>query len=246
MATSGKRLAAPLPPFDQPTLAMLRTRIDPRQFLKRLPLFADLAPADMDMVAAATTELHLPRGRVIFKRGDPCNGFHTVIYGSVKLCFVSSQGDEKVVELIGPGQSFGEALMFMERDYIVQAEALADCMLLHIGKEAILSGIERDPGFARRMLAGMSRRLHGLISDVESYTLRSGSQRVVGYLLKDDPRQGGEVTLSASKKMVASRLNITPEYFSRVLHDMAGRGLVGIAGRSITILDLERLRAYEG
>ena len=80
---------------------MLRARIDPRQFLKRLPLFADLAPEQLDMVAAATTELHLPRGRVIFKRGDPCNGFHTVIYGSVKLCFVSTQGDETVVELVG-------------------------------------------------------------------------------------------------------------------------------------------------
>jgi CRP-like cAMP-binding protein len=225
---------------------MPRPRIDNRQFLKRLPLFADLAPEQLDMVAAATTELHLVRGQVIFKRGDPCNGFHTLIYGNVKLCFVSSGGDEKVVELIGPGQSFGEALMFMDRPYIVQAETLADCMLLHIEKQAILSEIERNPTFSRRMLSGMSRRLHGLISDVESYCLRSGSQRIVGYLLKDDPPRGGEVVFSASKKMVASRLNLSPEYFSRVLHDMADRGMVAIAGRCITILDIERLRAYEG
>ncbi len=225
---------------------MSRPRLESRQFLKRLPLFADLSPEQLDTVAAATTELHVPRGRTIFKRGDPCNGFHTVIYGNVKLCFVSAQGDEKVVELIGPGQSFGEALMFMDRPYIVQAETLADCMLLHIEKHAIFAEVERNPGFSRRMLAGMSRRLHGLIADVESYSLRSGSQRVVGYLLKDDPPQGGEVTFTASKKMIASRLNLSPEYFSRVLHDMADRGMIRIAGRSITILDIERLRAYEG
>jgi CRP-like cAMP-binding protein len=225
---------------------MPRPHIDPRQFLKRLPLFADLSPEQLDTVAAATTELHVPRGQVIFKRGDPCNGFHTVIYGNVKLCFISAQGDEKVIELIGAGQSFGEALMFMDRPYIVQAETVADCMLLHIGKGAIDAEIERNPSFSRRMLAGMSRRLHGLISDVEALSLRSGSQRIVGYLLKDEPEQGGEITLAVSKKMIASRLNLTPEYFSRVLHDMADRGLVNVAGRTIRILDIERLRAYEG
>ena len=225
---------------------MSRAHIDPRQFLKRLPLFADLSPEQLDTVAAATSELHVPRGQVIFERGDPCNGFHTVIYGNVKLCFVSAQGDEKVIELIGAGQSFGEALMFMDRDYIVQAETLADCMLLHIGKQAIYDEIERNPSFSRRMLAGMSRRLHGLISDVEALSLRSGSQRIVGYILKDDPNEGEEVTLAVSKKMIASRLNLTPEYFSRVLHDMAERGLVNVAGRSIRILNIERLRAYEG
>lgn len=225
---------------------MPRHRIESRQFLKRLPLFADLAAEQLDTVAAATSELHVTRGQVIFKRGDPCNGFHTVIYGNVKLCFVSSQGDEKVVELIGPNQSFGEALMFMDRPYIVQAEALADCMLLHVQKQAIYDEIERNPAFSRRMLSGMSRRLHGLIADVESYSLRSGSQRIVGYLLKDDPVQGEEMTLSVSKKMIASRLNLSPEYFSRVLHDMADHGLLSINGRSVTILDTERLRAYEG
>ena len=225
---------------------MPRHRIEPRQFLKRLPLFADLSAEQLDTVAAATSELHATRGQVIFKRGDPCNGFHMVIYGNVKLCFVSSQGDEKVVELIGPNQSFGEALMFMDRPYIVQAEALADCMLLHVQKQVIYDEIERSPAFSRRMLSGMSRRLHGLISDVESYSLRSGSQRIVGYLLKDDPVQGEEMTLSVSKKMIASRLNLSPEYFSRVLHDMADHGLLSINGRSVTILDTERLRAYEG
>jgi len=229
-----------------PFAIVSRLRIAPRQFLATLPLFADLAPEQLDALAAATTELHMPRGRVIFERGDACTGLHAVIYGDVKLSIVSSEGDEKVVDLIGPGQSFGEAPLFTERDYLTQAETLADSMLLHIARHALFAQIERNPGFARRLLVAMSRRLHGLISDVESYTLRSGSQRIVSYLLKDDPPEGTLVMLAARKKMIASRLSLSPEYFSRVLHDMAHRGMVGIAGRSITILDIERLRAYEG
>ncbi len=226
---------------------MTTTRIDRRQFLKRLPLFSDFAASELDNLARQTSELHVDRGTPIFHRGDPCHGFHIVIYGQVKLGFLSVQGGEKIVEIVGPGFSFGEALMFMEKPYILSATALADSMLLHISKEAVFSELEHNPAFARRMLAGMSRRLHGLISDVESYSLRSGSQRIVGYLLKDEPAgDGAQVTLTVSKKSLASRLNLTPEYFSRVLRDLAAHGMIAVQGREITILDIERLRVYEG
>jgi CRP-like cAMP-binding protein len=220
-------------------------RIEPLQFLRRLPLFADFTDAELAPIAAATTELHIERGTPIFKRGDPCAGFHTVVYGQVKLSFVSAQGNEKIVEIVGPGHSFGEALMFMEKPYILNACALADCMLLHIAKQAVFDELDRSPVFARRMLAGMSRRLHGLISDVEAYTLRSGTQRVIGYLLREEPEDGARITLGVSKKLLASRLNLTPEYFSRVLHELAEQKLLAIAGRDITILNAAGLRAYE-
>ncbi len=226
---------------------MLTTKIDRREFLKRLPLFADFTAEELTVMAAATQELHVPRGTAIFHRGDPCNGFYIVIYGQVKLGFLSARGDEKIVEIISPGGSFGEALMFMEKPHIVGATALADTMLLHLAKDAVFSELEHKPAFARRMLAGMSRRLHGLMKDVESYSLRSGSQRIVGYLLEDEPDgDGAQVTLTTSKKLLASRLNLTPEYFSRVLHDLSGLGMIAVKGRQITIVDIERLRGYDG
>jgi CRP-like cAMP-binding protein len=137
----------------------------------------------------------------------------------VKLSFVTPQGSEKVIEIVGPGFSFGEALMFMERPYIVMAQTLADSLLLHVSKQAVFDGLEHDAGFAKKMLAGLSRRLHGLIIDVESYSLQSGTQRVIGYLLRQDEAQAGAaapytVSLPTSKAIVASRWNLTPEHFA--------------------------------
>ena len=174
-----------------------------------------------------------------------------VVYGHVKLAFTSPNGDEKVIELIGPGQSFGEALMFMERPYIVYAQALADSLLLHIAKQVVFEEIEREPGFARKMIAGLSRRLHGLISDLESYSMHSGIQRVIGYLLRAEPEpdtagKTAQLKLPTSKGIIASRLNLTPEHFSRILHELIAAGLIAVDGRTVTILDLERLRTYEG
>ena len=106
--------------------------------------------------------------------------------------------------------------------------------------------IERSPLFARRIIADLSRRLDHFLSDLESVTLRSGTERVVGYLLTNVevcPRDGAAVTLPAAKGVIASRLSLTQEHFSRILHELAAAGLIGIDGRDIRIPDLERLRA---
>lgn len=232
-------------------------RITTQTFLSRLPLFSDLAPVELDRIAAGTTELHVPRGEVIVNRGDPCLGFHLVVYGQVKLAIVTTQGGEKIVDLIAPGHSFGEAVMFMERPYYVLAQAVADSFVLHISRRVVFEEIERDPAFARKMLAGLSRRLHGLVTDVESYSLQSGTERLIGYLLRQDERPAGPsegvqagsnvpyvVTLTTSKAIIASRLNLTPEHLSRILHELATAGLISVEGRDIRILDVGKLGSY--
>jgi CRP-like cAMP-binding protein len=224
-------------------------KIKTSAFLANLPLFKELAPAEIDRLAAGTTEFHVERGEILFNKGDPCTGFHVVIYGQVKLAFVTPMGGEKVIEILGPGASFGEALMFMEKPYIAMAQALADSLVLHVGKQAVFDELQREPAFARKMLAGLSRRLHALMGDVEAYSLQSGTRRVIDYLLRQDA--GGAdgaapytVTLPTSKAVVASRLNLTPEHFSRILHELADTGLVTVDGRAVVILDAVRLRGH--
>ncbi len=111
----------------------------------------------------------------------------------------------------------------------------------------VFTGIEHDPLFARKMLAGLSRRMHGLICDMESYALRSGTQRVIGYLLQHEATADGQqLTLPVSKAVVASRLNLTPEHFSRILSDLGAHGLIEVHGRQVTLLDIEALRGHAG
>jgi CRP/FNR family transcriptional regulator, dissimilatory nitrate respiration regulator len=247
-ATALKRRAFRLKPRRSRGVKHANLRV--QSFLANLPLFSDVGEKDLDRIAAGSALIHVEKGRTIVQRGDPCLGFHVVIYGQVKLGFTSAQGSEKVVDIIGPKQSFGEALMFLERPYIVSAQALADSMLLHVTKSAVFGAIEADPLFARGMLAGLSRRLHGLVSDVEAYSLRSGAQRVIGYLLREEGEEQGSantltVTLPTNKNIIASRLNLTPEHFSRVLNELSGAGLIEVDGRNVKIRDVERLRNYE-
>jgi CRP-like cAMP-binding protein len=223
-------------------------QIKTQAFLANLPMFSDMSRDELDRIAAATVPVHAEKGETIVQCGDPCTGFHLVVYGQVKLALTSAHGVEKVIEIVNPGQSFGEALMFLDKPYIVFAQALCDTMLLHVGKQAVFEELARDPLFARRMLSGLARRVHGLVRDVESYSLRSGQERVIGYLLADvgEAGQDGkvpEVHLAPGKSVIASRLNMTPEHFSRILHELAASGLIEVRGRTIRILDPARLRS---
>ena len=224
---------------------------DVPRYLSVLPLFNDLSPDELREVADGCLLRRLARSDMVFRMGDVCNEFHVVVTGQVKLFVLSPAGQEKVVELIGPGQSFGEAIMFTNRPYILSAQSLADTLLLTVSKRAVLAEIERDHRFALRMLAGLARRLHGLVHDVEAYSLHSGLQRVIGFLLRDqaledcEPGEVRTVSLPVSKATIASRLSLTPEYFSRVLHELEAHGLIEIDRRDIRILDAQRLSAYQ-
>ncbi|MDP2108848.1 MAG: Crp/Fnr family transcriptional regulator [Rhodocyclaceae bacterium] len=228
------------------------THIDIPAFLVRQPLFQELSPEQVAHIALHAREKRLTAGEMLLQKGDSPRGYYIIIFGQIKLAFPSTSGNEKVVDILGPRQSFGETVMFIDRPYPVFAEAIADTLLLHVAKDAIFELLETDSSFARRMLASMSTRLHALMRDVESYSLRSSAQRVIGYLMQHCPNQGNgecagsvEVTLPTSKQIIASRLNLTPETLSRIFRDLAEAKLISVKSRRITIHDIKRLREYD-
>ncbi len=226
---------------------MTRKRLDVASALSNLPMFRQLEPEQTAAIVRGTRVVRGGRGDLLFSKGDMPTGFYVIMYGQVKLALSTNRGLEKVLQLLGPGQSFGEAVMLLEREYLVHAECLADTLLLHVPKQAIFDAIDADPRFARRMLAGLSFRLHEMVSDVEAYSMRSAAQRLVGYLLNlcdGQDADGQRISLPTSKHLVASRLNLTPETLSRILHTLADEALIRVEGRSVVICDVERLKAY--
>ena len=216
--------------------------------LSHLPLFNGLEADEIARIARGTREVNALRGDILFHKGDTATGFHLIVYGQVKLAFTSAQGGEKVVDILGQGHSFGEAVMFMDKPYMVYAQALSDSRLLHISKSVILDELEKDPRLGRKMIAGLSIKLHHLITDVESYSLHSGRQRIIGYLLRDNldsDEKSLSVTLPTNKGVIASRLNLTQEHFSRILHELSEKGLIVVDGRRIGIPDVDKLRCHD-
>jgi len=224
---------------------------DLSRYLSLLPLFHELEPAELQRLAHGSRLRKLARGEDVFRFGQPCTELHVVVSGQIKLFALSPQGQEKIIQIMEAGSSFAEALMFLERPYIVNAQTLVETRLLSVSRQAVMHEIESNRRFCIRMLAGLSQRLHGLISDVQAYALQSGVERVIGYLLRGLPEEGQlsegapgqpvSITLPVGKAVIASRLSMTPEYFSRVLHELESQGLITIDKRDITIPNPARL-----
>lgn len=212
--------------------------------LKALPLFKALGEPAIARLAAATQRRVLARGARVFSRGDDPTGMYVVVYGQVRLLGRTRGGGERLSGVAGPGHSFGEPVMFLERPALVDAEAATDALVLHLPKQAIFDEIERNPRFARRLIAGLSARIEALVQQQDRHDGGTGKARLADYLL----RQAGEqpeapFTLPAAKAAVAGHLRLTPEHFSRLLHELAAEHLLRVEGRRITLLQPARLAA---
>lgn len=219
-----------------------------QQVLRGLPLFRAAREADLDALARLSRLHTLERRGILFKRGDPCDGFHVLAYGRIKLSLVSAQGVEKPLQVVEPGDSLGDITMFLERPYYLTAEALEDCLLVYVSRLAILELIARDSRFALRMLASLSLRMHMVVDDMESFLLQPPAARLAIYLLRLTPPGGGtgpaRIELTIKKSVVAAQLNLKPETLSRRFKELSDGGLVTLEGRSVLIHDVERLAEY--
>lgn len=218
--------------------------------LAHVPLFNGLTPEEMARVARSSYEINAQKGEIIFHRGAACTGFYILVYGQVKLSFTSAQGNEKIVEVLQQGQSFGKEVMFLDKPHLLSAQTLADSLVLHVSKASIFEEMARNHDFARKMMARMAMRLHQLMTDVESYSLHSGKQRIIAYLIGELDENQLDATdvvieLAINKGIIASRLNLTQEHFSRILHELTGLGLIAVEGKKIRIPSVPKLNKHQ-
>jgi CRP-like cAMP-binding protein len=218
------------------------------QELRRAPLFAELEPAQLESLRPTLSEVDLAVGDILFNQGEPAERFFLVRQGQIKLARVSADGAEKIIEIIQPGQTFAEAMLFMgaKGRYPVNAQALAPTHLLAFEQKAFLQLLRTSPDLSFAMLRSLSLRLHGLVNQIESLTLKNATDRLVIYLLDQAPsnmRTPSEITLTIPKGAIASRLAIQPETFSRILGRLRNGGLIEVQGNHIVLRDVAALRA---
>jgi len=220
------------------------------ELLTRDALFSSLDDDGMERLLAGSYEVEVPRGTILRRRGEKCPAVYVVIRGRIKLSLETHTGEEKVIGLLGPRARFGDALTYSGEPSLGTIEALIDSMVAAIPRDTLLHEIDTNPRFARYVIEYLSRRVYQRTRDIESYTLRTGTERLIDYLLSEEPEQvingARHVIFSERKGIIASRLNLTQEHFSRILRDLAERKLIQVDGAHVVIPNVERLHAVRG
>ncbi|MCW8956558.1 MAG: Crp/Fnr family transcriptional regulator [Gammaproteobacteria bacterium] len=212
---------------------------------------AEFSDDQLDKIQKSMRVISLSDNEHLFEQGEQADRFYQVLSGQIKLFRVSMEGSERVIEVVQPGQTFAEAVMFMdERCYPLNAEALGKTELLAFDSSTFLKILADSKQACFRLLADMSMRLHHRLNEIDYLTLQNATFRMVNYLLQQIPKghnddEAIEVKLTTSKSIIASRLSIQPETFSRILKNLSKRGLIDVKGKTITLLDIDNLRNFE-
>jgi CRP-like cAMP-binding protein len=211
--------------------------------LRQAPLFSGLTDAQLQRVLQRSATVRLDDGQWLFGQDDAATRFYFVRSGRMRLFRLSADGGEKIIELIGPGQTFAEALMFMGTGrYPVCASALAATELVSIDAGDFAAMLRESPESCFALLGDLSKRLHALIAEIDNLTLHSAGGRVARWLLSEIPPGRTEVALEVTKATLASRLSIKPETWSRITRRLTERGIIAVDGHRIEIRDREALQ----
>lgn len=226
---------------------------DPRwleSVISNLPVFRQTPQRRIAEVATYCRAQAVRRGALLCGRGDALPGVMAIAYGFVKLALRRTEGDERVVRFVGANETFGEAEALLDRPSPVGAVALADTMVVVIPPRPLHELLELDPNFARSMVCRLAEGSLELLTELEASVRQRSVQRLAGYLASL-ARRGTDpgacaVRLPATKTAIAARLGITKETMSRLLRELATRGLIEVARNEIMIFDRARLAELAG
>jgi len=211
-------------------------------------LFSALGSSELSSVADSARLRSLEPNENLFFQDDPADRFFLVRQGQIKLARLTPEGNEKVVDIFGPGQTFAEATLFMEKQiYPVTASAVDHAEVIGFSSRHFLELLTTNTGTCIHLLGDLAMRLRRRLREIEHLSMKNASYRVVHFLLNEldgAPESGGRLQLKVQKQVIASRLSIKPETLSRIFQSLREEGIVETEGRSIRICDVDALRNY--
>ncbi len=222
--------------------------LDPeyQQVMRSNHLFMDIDQQDFATIVQGTTVYKLHAGETLFTQKQPATEFFLLVEGKIKISLLSFEGTEKVVDIIKPGNTFAEVIIFNGmQGYPVNSKALSNATVLRINAKKYISVLSNSPEACLKVIGRLSARLHWLMNEMERLSLHNASYRLISYLLDDIPEgsiEKTEVQLGAPKRIIASRISITPETFSRTLKNLSKAGLIEVNDEHIVLNDPSKLR----
>ena len=216
------------------------------QALKQLSLFRDLQDDEIREVVGGAMPRQYPRGKVLFQHGDRADAFYVILDGLVKVLRYTPDGSEVILGVFGKGNAIAEASVFLEGRYPATAELAADSRLLRIEIPHFRDVLLRTPRLGLSMLKAAYQRIGYLVSELEHLKSQTGCQRVADFILGLCPRQeSGEahIDLPYEKGLIAARLGMKPESFSRALKRLRQMG-IEIHRDHVHVPDMALLRHF--
>lgn len=192
-----------------------------------------LAPSDVALLAEEMGETYVAGGTYVFRRGDPAAKVHVVRTGTIALSR-EIRGRRVTVQVLRPGDVFGDVPAFLGEPEVFDARAVDDCTVLSLDTSALFDLLQTRPLIARRWFVSLAERMAGLQTRLIDL-LAGGIEAQLASILLREADDGGRV--QTSQASLASMLGVQRSSVQRVLKELESAGLVELGYRRIELID---------
>jgi CRP-like cAMP-binding protein len=218
-----------------------------RTAIARMPLFAGLAPAELDEVLREARSTHYKKGTAIFEQGAEARAFFVLLHGHVRASKTTPDGHQITVRYVSPGEVFGVAQAIGLAHYPATATAVVDSVVIAWPSSAWAAIVARHPAIAGNALQTVGARLQDAHTRVIEMTTEQVERRVAHALLRLANQSGRkvgkgvEIDFPISRQDVAEMTGTTLHTVSRVLSAWESQGLVDSGRQRIVLLEPHKL-----
>jgi CRP/FNR family transcriptional regulator, cyclic AMP receptor protein len=230
--------------------------IEPRQaaggklaVLRKHPIFCDLDTEAFEQLCRYARHTTLKRGATIYSKGDPGNSLYVVISGTAKMSISSPGGRSAILNLIGPGEIFGEIALLDGRERTADATANTNCEVFIIDRREFIPFVRSQPALAMKFIELLCARLRWTSDQVEEVILQDLPGRLASALIRLTERHKaaqGSRTIAVTQQEISEMVGMSRESINKQLRAWATRGWVRLEHGAIVVLDVEPLQVIAG
>jgi len=214
--------------------------------LRKHPIFCDLDSEAFDQLCRYAKHAALKRGATICSKGDPGNSLVAVISGTVKISVSSAEGRSAILNLIGPGEIFGEMSVLDGQPRSADATANTNCEIFIIDRREFLPFVRSQPALAMKFIELLCTRLRWTSDQVEQIILQNLPGRLASALIRLTEKHklapGGR-TIAVTQQEISEMVGMTRESINKQLRIWASRKWVRLEHGAIVVLNTEQLQA---
>jgi CRP/FNR family cyclic AMP-dependent transcriptional regulator len=215
--------------------------------LRKHPIFCDLDSAAFEQLCRYAKHATLKRGATIFSKGDPGNSLVAVISGTVKISISSADGRSAILNLIGPGEIFGEVAVLDGHARTADATANTNCEIFVIDRREFLPFVRSQPALAMKFIELLCARLRWTSDQVEEVILQDLPGRLASALIRlADKGARGDRTIAITQQEISEMVGMTRESINKQLRAWAVRNWVRLEHGAIVVLDAASLQQLAG
>jgi CRP/FNR family cyclic AMP-dependent transcriptional regulator len=213
--------------------------------LRKQPIFCDLDPEALDQLCRYAKHTTLKRGTTIVSKGDPGNSLIVVISGTIKISVSSPDGRSAILNLIGPGEIFGEVAVLDGLARTADATANSNCEIYVIDRRDFIPFVRSQPALAMKFIELLCTRLRWTSDQVEEVILQNLPGRLASALLRLTEKHklapAGR-TIAITQQEISEMVGMTRESINKQLRAWAARNWVRLEHGAIVVLDVASLR----